>query len=262
LLGAIFALKLMAWPILIFLLVRKRWSAVAAAGVVVVGANCAAAALVGLGTVWTYYRNIGPSVAALYRNNAANFSLWSLGWRLFEGTGSNVVYSIAAPPLVLAPGLASTFAWGLPAVLLALGLVLAIKMESLDATFSMLVCTNILIGPVAWSHYLTLTLIPIAVVTAAIGAGAVSRVVVRRFVFTIISSALLCSLPLGRLALLFATDTRVHRTLGVVPFAAGVITLTPAVIVIGVMWIVWHTDRVSHQQTFARTEAPNGVTID
>src|SRR5262249_20722017 len=61
-LGGLIALKLTAWPIVIFLALRRRWNGVIAAASVLVAANLLAMAVLGLGCVKNYYLEVGPQV--------------------------------------------------------------------------------------------------------------------------------------------------------------------------------------------------------
>ena len=61
-----------------------------------------AAAVLGIEVVRDYYLEVGPQVAALYRGHDTNYSLTTLGTRLFEGFGNN--FRVA--PLYASPALA------------------------------------------------------------------------------------------------------------------------------------------------------------
>ncbi len=124
-LGCAVALKLMAWPIILFLLLRKNWRAVAAAGTVIVTANVAAALLMGFGPMAYYYMRVSTVVLPLYRAHAYNFSTYSIGWRFFEGTSSPMLAGINAAPLVLAPHLAQYVSIAVLLAVLVMGLTLA-----------------------------------------------------------------------------------------------------------------------------------------
>src|SRR5574341_155745 len=90
LVGGAIAIKLIAWPILVFLAVRRKWRAACAATMLPVTANLAASLLMGFDRVVRYYLDIGMAVSRLYHANEFNFSLWTIGWRVFEGTGSPI----------------------------------------------------------------------------------------------------------------------------------------------------------------------------
>jgi hypothetical protein len=163
LLGFAIAIKLIAWPILVYLAFSKRWQAVSAVCLTAVATNVLAILIMGFPAVVGYYMKTGPLVASLYRAHIANFSLWSLGWKVFSGTEAKVLVGATAPPLLNSPELAGYVACILPLALLILGLLWALRASDFDASYGMLVCVSLLIAPITWFHYTVLTLIPLAV---------------------------------------------------------------------------------------------------
>jgi hypothetical protein len=119
--------------------------------------------IMGFPAVVGYYMKTGPLVASLYRAHIANFSLWSLGWKVFSGTEAKVLVGATAPPLLNFPELAGYVACILPLALLILGLLWALRASDFDASYGMLVCVSLLIAPITWFHYTVLALIPLAV---------------------------------------------------------------------------------------------------
>jgi hypothetical protein len=138
-LGLMFALKLFAWPILLYLAMRRRWRAVAAAFVATLAANLLAAIVLGWGVITDYYLRIGPEVAAFHRRNPLNISAWT--WMPDS-------ISILAPALILIGGL-----W------------LAARTDP-EAAFCLLLIVSLLVSPVLWLHYATIALIPFTVIVA------------------------------------------------------------------------------------------------
>src|SRR5207245_10816779 len=102
----ILALKLMVFLHLIFLTICWRWDTVFASLLTAALSNVVAAFLMGFGHVIEYYLTVSRALFPIYRAEIYNLSAWSVGWRLFDGTGSPEVLSIQAPPLIHAPGLA------------------------------------------------------------------------------------------------------------------------------------------------------------
>jgi hypothetical protein len=248
LLGCMIALKLMAWPILFFLALRKRWRAVGAAGMVVATTNIAAALLMGFDKAINYYWKIGPAVASLFRAYYWNFSAWSIGWRLFEGHGSSIPGSGVAPAVITAPALAQFLSYILPVTLLTVGLVLSTKARGSDASFGILVCISILINPVAWSYYLLLALVPIAIV----GRYLVALNFPKKETYI--------ALGLGALLVFSSEDIPYVATLlagqdpeaiSSMPLIPGLLSLfVPLVGTLGLLWLVWHLDRVYPEKGF------------
>lgn len=253
--GLSIALKLVAWPIIIFLAIRRNWRAVIAAGAAGLVANLAAALLMGFERVLYYYLEVGTKVSSLYHASDYNFSLWTIGWRAFEGTGSPVVTGATADPLVAAPGAARLVSFGIPLAMLGVGLVWALRARSFDVSFGILICVSILVSPVAWRHYLVLASIPVVV------AGRRLRVLDWPRWETNVG------LTLG--LLLFITRSQLDRIIRVlsghepivgtapkVPFAVTLLSFVPTVAILGLLYFLRHLDRMSPEE--APQGQPNG----
>jgi hypothetical protein len=165
-LGLAIALKLTAWPVTFALLAARRWVSVAAA-IGVVGAVHVLAILAMSGQIVAdYYLRVAPYVGTLYQASFLNLSPVSLGWRLFEGTGSPYGVSYVAPPLVALPGLAS-IAGGLVALaILAAAAWQVSRRSDFDARFGVMVATSLLVSPIVWDHYLLVAAIPAVIIAA------------------------------------------------------------------------------------------------
>src|SRR5688572_26446265 len=163
-LGLAIALKITAWPLLIFLVIRRYWANVITATATIAAVNLLACAVMGWTIILDYYTRVGPLVASLHRGFIGNLSLWSLGWRLFEGTGSPVLVGITAPPLYFAPLLAVSVSSIVVIGALIGGVVLAAKTKRFDDGYAITICTILLVSPLTWSHYLLILAIPAVVI--------------------------------------------------------------------------------------------------
>jgi hypothetical protein len=241
LLGCLIALKLMAWPVAIFLAIRRKWRAVVAVGASAVAANLAAAVLMGFDRVVYYYVDVSAIVSPLYRAHEANFSMWTIGWRLFDGTGSPVLLGLEAPPLVIAPILARYVSLAVPLVLLGTGLWLATHARRFDTSFGILVCVSLLVNPVAWSHYLILAAIPIIIV----GRRLFALNLPNRETWAFLALSLLLFIPRLRLRrfILQLTGNELTAKTAQVPFVATLLTLVPVVAILGLLWLIWQMER-------------------
>jgi hypothetical protein len=241
-LGLAVATKLVAWPIVVFLMIRRNWRAAFAALATTVVANVAASLVMGFNRVAYYYLKVGPSVSSLYHARSNNFSLWSLGWRLFEGTGSPILFGVIAPPLINAPSIAPYVSTSLVMALLMVSLLLTNRAKNFDTSFGILICLMILISPVAWSIYFLPALIPLAIVGRslffldwpkketffALGLG------IALFIPTLALERLMLSLSGGEIQ----SDGRL-----LVPFAVALLFQWPAMALLGLLWLVWRLDR-------------------
>jgi hypothetical protein len=152
LLGVALALKLFGWPIVLFLLLTRRWRAFFGAAVSFALLHLAAAFVIGFSDIVAYYTAVGPSVSKLYREYAGNFSVWTIGTRVFGVSGIEW-YN----PLIHVPAIAPIVS--VVAVVCVLVLVLrgALHTRSFDTAFCALTCVSTVLNPIAWPHYLVLT---------------------------------------------------------------------------------------------------------
>jgi len=214
-LGLCLALKLMGWPLIILLLWKKRWRALTSAAVVAGGLNVAALAVMGLQTVTFYYLHVSSSVMLMYRTDPQNFSVWSVGSRLFEGTGtSEIIYSaVHAPPLYHLPALAPYASMVFACAMVGYSLRLALRVPSFDCAYAVLICCSVIINPVAWYPYLILLLVPLAIALKYFRGAKLYALIAMLF-------CLHLSISLGT----------------ILPgFIAGIITLTPLIAVLLLM---------------------------
>jgi alpha-1,2-mannosyltransferase len=163
-LGLALAIKLVGWPIALFLAFRGRWRAVVAAALVVILLHGAALLVMGWEPILAYYTDIGPRVARENRFHLENFSLWPLGSRLFSDERMIWASQVVLEPLWPNPPLERPVTIGVPLVALAAALLLARRQRSFDSAFGILLCAGLVMNPVVWDHYLVLTALPIVVI--------------------------------------------------------------------------------------------------
>lgn len=159
-LGLSLCVKPILWPLGIYFLLRKQFSAALSMAVTALAANVIAAGVIGFGETASYYTKVGPTVVRVYRSDPLNFSVWGLGYRLFSGTRGIFDNKVFTPPLFDAPHLASIISIILVLVALVLIVLAALKSESHERSFAILICGAIVMSPTAWWFYLSLLLIP------------------------------------------------------------------------------------------------------
>ena len=241
LLGLSIALKLIAWPIVLYLVLRRKWKVVCSACCSAAMLNLVAAALIGFRGFAYYYTNVTRCVIELYRSDEFNFSSYALPWKLFAGTRSYVLRGFAAPPMLNAPLLALVLSFLLPLMLLSLGLLVALRARCFETSFGVLVCVAILINPVAWHHSLVLALIPLAMIARHFLEGTVTSGVNRPFVYSI----LFIFFPYDGFRRWILTFMKVYSPLiGVdqVSSAASLFVFIPAVCLVVFSWVLWKLD--------------------
>lgn len=160
LLGLSLSIKLFVWPVLLLYLARRRWRASFAALGTLAVVNLVSALVIGFGPVRYYFFDVSARVFDSYKSAEYNLSLWTVGWRIFQGTGSPVLKDMHAHPLVNAPDLARLVSLVVVVGILAAGLFLALRARHEDTSFAILTCISILISPVAWPHYLMQASLP------------------------------------------------------------------------------------------------------
>jgi hypothetical protein len=244
LLGCAIGIKLLAWPLVLYLVLRRQWRAVGAAVTVALIMNLAAGLVLGLDRVLYYYLHASSAVFPFWRSYERNFSLWTIGWRFFEGMGLGPNDNgMKAPPLLASPALAPIVSYGLPLAFLALTLVLALRARHFDTAFGMLTCTAILISPVAWGHYLVLATLPLLIAGRRLCALRFPR---RETWFGLVLAILLLMIPryatLHKVALLVAGNPSAQDPQIAIPFVASMVSLLPAAGIVGLWWLCWRLD--------------------
>lgn len=159
-LGIAISFKLIVWPLLILLLLRKRFKAAIVAVVSMIACNILAAAVIGPKTVVHYYTSIGPSVGKVYVADALNFSLATLGHRLFSGT-QGVAIHVTTEPLVLLPSLAPIVSSVLLITVLLVGVDLIARRHDFEWSFAACAALSLIVAPMAWWYYSILLILPL-----------------------------------------------------------------------------------------------------
>lgn len=238
-LGLMIAVKFLAWPLVVFLALRRQWKAVSTVAVTLGVVHLLAIVSIGFENVRDYYLKIGPTLATYYRAHDSNFSAWTIGQRLFIGGGGNFY----APPILDSPLLAKIFIPLLPVLLLLVGLKLALRAREFDTSFALLVIVSVLISPIAWTHYLVFSAIPVVLLW--------ERLRQHDFPARLTRLGLVASLPL---ALTQATYVMVAMSfvrgataegVPMVPFLAGLLTIAPLLILAGCLYLVWQSEQAT-----------------
>ena len=236
-LGSALALKLMAWPVVLYLIWQRRWRSVLAAGITGLGFHLISAAFIDIEGVIRYYTKVGPTVSALYREVDANFSASAFGWRLFAETGSAQITSIRISPLMKWQLAAKVCSVLFPVIVLAVGLWLANRSNSFDTAFALLLCVSLLVNPVAWTHYFVILLLPLAILILHLQKMEFPPVATRGVaIFMLVSS--LSARFWSQLATYFQTISASEGQ-STVPFAAGLLTFTPAFALFALIFLIW-----------------------
>ncbi len=234
LLGVLMTLKLVGWPIVLFLLLRRRWHSVLAAGACFAGLHLLAITVHGWALVRDYYLKVGPQLSAHYRPHDANFSAWTLGTRLFTESGLN----FALTPLWHAPLLAKLINVLVPVLLLALALWLAWRLEtqarSFDAAFALLLGAGCVLNPIAWTHYLMLAAPALALIIRRLHEWHWPRRLTYQTLL-LVGPLAFAQLTFVAFAMQFASGVNAagKPIVGALP---GLLTLIPLAALLGLLW--------------------------
>jgi hypothetical protein len=250
LLGLALSLKLVGWPVVLFLALRRRWRGVLAAGGVFAAAHLLAAVVHGWAMVKDYYLVVGPQVSALYRTHDANFSLWTVGTRLFAEAGFNFV----SLPLWPAPALAKALTVLVPLAALLLILRLAWRAQRFGTAFALLVGAGVMLNPIGWTHYFILLAFALSLIVQRLRAlewprGLTYRLLLLLWPLSVTQSSF------GIVAKQFAVGTNADG-LALVPGWAALVTMASAVAVSGLLWLLVVLERATAPQEMAECAAP------
>ncbi len=163
--GTVISLKMIFWPILIGLVIFRKWKTMFFTMYTVLGLNALSALVLGAETVFNFYSRIGPAIASGYRSYYLNISLWSVGWKFFHGTGADALLGFNLPPVIEAPGMGVIASSALVAIILVIAVFMVLRTECRTG-YSMLICLSLMISPLTWTHYLTVAIIPMISLTA------------------------------------------------------------------------------------------------
>lgn len=164
LVGVSVAIKLITWPLMIYFALKKDWRALIASSLTALLLNMIALMVIGIKPFMDYYLKVSTIVLNGWRTVIYNFSLWSIGSRLFEGTGSTMTAnSFIAPPLIYFPQVATLVSSVIAVFFLIIGLVGALRAKDLNIAFAIMVCVILGIAPLSWDHYYVLIVIVLAI---------------------------------------------------------------------------------------------------
>ena len=162
--GLSVAIKLITWPLIIYFLLKKDWRSLISSIITTLGLNLIALTVIGFGPFTQYYLKVSAQVMPISQSVLVNYSFWSIGSRLFSGTGSKVFSDfLNAPPLVNLPGLAPIFTGLLIIGCLAMVFIRIRSFSNIEMVYAILVCLIVAISPWTEPHYFTMLIIPLII---------------------------------------------------------------------------------------------------
>jgi hypothetical protein len=232
LLGCTLALKLVGWPIILWLATQRKWRAVWAAGFFWMAAHLLAVGFHGWAMIRDYYLKVGPLVSSIYRVRELNLSAWTIGQRLFAESG----YHIVTVPVWNSPFLVKSISVLTPLVVLVLALRTVIQAKPFDIAFAIMLSIGTLLNPISWLHYFILALPAVALLFKRL------KELSWPGLETLIAAALGISLWLPGtiyldLAKLFSSGVAADGRV-IVPAIPALLTLLPAVALCCLLWLL------------------------
>jgi hypothetical protein len=113
-----------------------------------------------------YFIRALPTVTAAYHGDPSNFSIWTMGDRLWHGIGPGSVTGTRANPLLGEHPVAARFATlGLVAGVIDLGVASAVRAGRADLPIAAAICVGVLTSPLVWTYYLLLAIVPVGILT-------------------------------------------------------------------------------------------------
>jgi hypothetical protein len=237
-LGVAISIKFVAWPILLFLVLKRNWKASIGAVLTLATLHLAAAAAMGIGPTANYYLQTGEGIFPFYKAFMFNFSTWSIGWRIFEGTGSTVLEAIEAPALFYAPELAPYVSIGLSISVLVISTLLALRSSHIDSAFAIMVAVSIIISPIVWIHFFVLAALPMAVAIKNIR----NQGYPFRITLAMVSLLSLSIIPIQFLNVLLLPAPQFGDG-GMVPLSITLLAMIPVILVSCLIYLIWAGDK-------------------
>jgi hypothetical protein len=241
LLGGAIALKWIVWPIVLFLMLRRKWKSVMAAAAVLSATNILAILVLGFDVLKDYYLKIVPS-ASYVRTFEYNLSASALGLHLFSELG----WHHRLIPLWHSPTLAMVSSYLITLAVLLIGLGMALRASSFDTAFGLLTGVSILASPVAWSHYLLLAAITLAILVCRLSALGFPRRL-SAWLFFLLCPLLITSKAYEMLLGIIAEE-KTPEGIPVVAFVPGLLLMLPTASLIGLLWLVWRLNGIEAPQ--------------
>src|SRR5262249_1392570 len=205
-----------------------------------------------------YYLHIGSSVTYQYRTAGHNYAVWTLGWRIFEGSLNETAFGFSAPPLFNLPQLAKPISTILWCASLSAGLALAQRLPDRDKSFGILIYLTLLLNPVSWTYHIPMAIIPLWMTFAMLKERSFPRreTLVGVLLFTILS------LPFSTILAIQQSLGRVDRSVytGIrISFSVGMLSMLPAVALLGLGALLYHLTRFQDRCNEAQTTSPTNI---
>lgn len=131
LLGVLLSLKFYGWPILLFLLISKRYRATLYAVITFFLLTLISILWVGPDQSMYYVREVAPGINKIYQSSPLNFSAFAIGSSYFGLIGGVVIWAVCFCAAIL----------------------MASKSRGFDYSFMIMLIVSAILTPVSWVHY-------------------------------------------------------------------------------------------------------------
>jgi hypothetical protein len=257
LVGLSVAIKMFTWPLLFFFAIKRDWHTFISSSITAISLNLLAMLVMGVKPIMNYYLQVTMQVGAIYRAFLQNYSLWSIGYRFFDGTrpiGEGYIY---APPLLYLPKIAPYVSAGLAISFLIIGLVWATRSRNKEIAYSILILVIVLVSPISWDHYYVLITISLTVLLISLSRASFPNW--QTILFLLIALMLfLFNEHIAEIMLLI--NRGVHASQGTVyqiTFASSLLEILPIVQVVALTFLLWNLGRNKYTDDQNRSLYPN-----
>jgi hypothetical protein len=246
--GFTVAIKMITWPLIIYLILKKDWRTAITSILTTLGLNLVALLIMGFRPILDYYLHVTNQVLKVYQNFWANYSMFSIGYRLFEGTDSAIfIDNFHAPALVNLPSLAPWVSIGFMASFTVVCLVWAIRSNRIETSFAILVCLIVAISPLVWSHYFVMLIISMVVMYRILVRHSLPAMQTLIFVFIVLLLFLFNFRINSFIVLLNGGKDLLQAHGNQITFASSLLSWLPLLEIVVLSMLLWRSEKFEKQ---------------
>jgi hypothetical protein len=247
LLGLTISIKMFTWPLIIYFVFKKDWRTVISSCITAVGLNLVALFVIGIGPVMGYYLKVTMQVSAIYHSFLKNYSLWSIGYRFFEGTRPVGNGYISAPPLFNIPQIAPYVSMIVVVAFLMLGLKWAVRSKDQDIAFAIMILVIVGISPISWDHYYVMIVISMAILLLGLSKASFPTWQTILFITIAMMVFIFNEHIAGIMFFLNGGIDSVQANGNQISFASSLLEILPMIQLVVLAFLLWHIGLTNSQ---------------
>jgi len=242
LLGIILSIKIIAWPLVLCLLLCRKWISSAISIIVFGISNMLALYYLGLNTVLDYYTRVSKFSVDFWGGYQDNMALSAWGKRLFSGIG----WGCYIQPVYKFPALVPMFNILIPFTVFLIIFYMMTRTKSFDTRFGLACFASVLLSPVIWIFYFLLLAVPICLLYKRLLQHQAST---ELWILTIIPTALLYCPAQSWFIYATAFGFGPQKS---ITFNSGLLTLMPIFAMFWLLWVFWQTDKLERSMATSK----------